>query len=1296
LPGPSLLLVNPVNDAGQEISQALKERKLLHGLRLYHDGLRIEQGGELRHRFGETMRFLEAANVLDFEHLSKLHAGVRRDSRRRLRGATVERILELAGDKPMLRVIGSCFSRLVLAGTLQQRFCSKLATEFGDPAAIPDSVRDEVMTPLIGALQTVLRVGAPVTRDDAIEGLGALLKYFGDPAEALPRDPRVPVRTEESERFEDFAAQTYVSEDYFDRLDRRRLMVLTVAGHGASRENFVQKLAEPMADVIAALRRKEKWNETIPYALWERSDLLRILPALTRQRQGTPLPQKPSALLTAAVAPLRLDELDPPEVVIAYARYRESVFRTIEAALRRDWKWTKFDDAIASAVKNIPRTVAGSPVMCNAEIRATVALVRTAVRIVRYSEEKPSSTRRSLEELFRGLDMEPTPWANHGIAEGCFRALPDLLAKRMYNELTAPALRALCTQLLEVPPHFDLVKVHRRLVVDSCFRRILRTLADTLQESQVAEAVIAERPELREIDRRLHVLLRFPTPANLRGASQKAVFLPGMTPTDIAEPVIAGIGFESTLLRRSRSIFARWRHLSTVEKVLLARILAAQLHAVSRDLPQLRRHDVLRRVFTTTPGVSLGDEEAMRLTWELLSSLPPEASDTADMEIQRFVEYRDRQAEEDLPGYVLAMISPDASGRIAGAIARELDLNLRQDDANCAKLLYQVMLHGPAESIFDHLLPRVADPDKRSVITLFRRHVANVRRSGKDEKQLDLQEILKHVDSLIADLAKVDDKILQDLRGALTLYRDFTHRSENVWELLAEGWLAKLFSKFDVLAQETDDAKYRKLPLTEFYERQLSSMRRDVLHYLTLPVGNFSARIEALRKARDSATQIEKSLPRQPGLQPPERILLVALMQHLQGLFDDTVTSFCEEPRRRIEEEVEHDDAKVEFWLLFCDERPAGRRLPELGALTRSKKESSDVVNKLSPEERMKVYEEVIARQPAEFPRQREKFEEYFVEWMESHLDVNALKRTLRRRWPPEFKFVYATVTSFERMTMAILAICGWVIATHLVGWHEIEGLSFLVVSAIVIVSIGISFMHGVRRWFRWLITGVQYDEEKPGYWFNSLLPRLARLTAVPMALVVEFDHSYEFPMHASTWALVLLMILSFLTTRFFVMREIVDDKEHPGVFHMTGDEKHRVSQIVALALAHSFGIAVLLAAIFASSHPHQAIAHEAPVHGGSGAKWLDYVAALFYPLDEVSPPHQFSPFLGVLPRDVVFDLSAFVHVPPELASHLRFAFYPTIILAWTALGLFFGVFLEGFMGGKRIRGGDEAKREEH
>ena len=42
--------------------------------------------------------------------------------------------------------------------------------------------------------------------------------------------------------------------------------------------------------------------------------------------------------------------------------------------------------------------------------------------------------------------------------------------------------------------------------------------------------------------------------------------------------------------------------------------------------------------------------------------------------------------------------------------------------------------------------------------------------------------------------------------------------------------------------------------------------------------------------------------------------------------------------------------------------------------------------------------------------------------------------------------------------------------------------------------------------------------------------------------------------------------------------------------------------------------------------------------------------------------------------------------LPTSIRSHLVFVYYPTLILTWTAMGLFFGVFLEGFLNGRRLR----------
>ena len=63
--------------------------------------------------------------------------------------------------------------------------------------------------------------------------------------------------------------------------------------------------------------------------------------------------------------------------------------------------------------------------------------------------------------------------------------------------------------------------------------------------------------------------------------------------------------------------------------------------------------------------------------------------------------------------------------------------------------------------------------------------------------------------------------------------------------------------------------------------------------------------------------------------------------------------------------------------------------------------------------------------------------------------------------------------------------------------------------------------------------------------------------------------------------------------------------------------------------------------------------------------------------------------------RDAATTLRRFMRVSPRVADHLKFTYYPTIILTWTALGLFIGVFLEGFFKGARLRGGEMREEAE-
>jgi len=1223
--------------------------------------------------------------------LPQEYASARREDRKKLLTGAVQKIVALGvtadhesvlACREELMKLGAKLPALVLRGRLEQQFACKLATQLALPRPrikLPKCVIGCVVEPLTRALIDVLTLGAPTTRDAAVEGLGGLLKLFDKPAERFKLLPRLPVAREDDETDEEFAKRVTISNDYFDRLERRHLMVLTIAEDPDSQTEFCRRLAEPINEKIKRLRARDPvpWDE-IEDALYAYPDLLRILPAIKRQKSKIAIDS--AALLSDAAQLLTVDSEASDSVTVALARFQESVFRTVDAAMRRfDWNWRELDKVIAAAVRGIPRSIVGTPAMCNAQIRATVAIVRTAIVLIVITSEAPL-TKIALNELFRELGTRK-PWSNLGIVEGCYRGLPALLAQHRHDRLTAGPLASLVEQLSR-PHRFDeLSEVHRHVIANACFRRIVATVMDVGDDRDP------------EVELCVRALLRYPTAENIRRVCRQQPPVDKVTndmPVEIAQAVIANIAFESELLARSAAMFDGWISEPTARKVLLTRILAAELHTIARDIPELDRHPLLGRIFAGIETVSLTDANAKTVMFKLLSSLPADAAETADAEVQRFVEYRGDESVNDLPGYVLAMISTTASGRIAGAIAREIDLHLRYERRNAApgdfaKWLYQVTLRGPHESIFDHLLPRIRGDADRQKVLLFRRHVARVLASRKDEQdaELDVAKILQHVRRMHEDLnrrVKVGfHTTLSFLHEALGHFINLTEDAEGVWRSLATDKALELFTGLDDLAR--DEAHRDRKPLS-VYSRRLTDLKDDVIHYLSLPIGSFEERKETLTKASDIVAELESAL-RSHGLEPPERTLLIAVMRHLRSLFDDTRQWACDEARK-----LKERSDKPRFWYFFCDPRSKGERID---ALSEAVKTGAGL--NLHSQADIRRITDQIEQAPPPFKSQREKFEEYFVEWMTSELDVESLKRFLKGRWPWFFQGLYGITTNFWLTSLTILtplAIAAWLDSR---GRHEWEGIGFFIVTSGMIVAGLFSF----TQWIHTLATLLRGERKVlPGYWFPCLLPRLARLTAVPMALIVEFDHSYDFPLHGSSWALLLLAGVSFLTTRFFVTREMVDREEQPGVNEITPEERRHVRQIVAVALAHSFGIAVILSAIFSASHkPKQEAIDDFPTVrtvAGTPASYWKVLEEMLARVDKITPAHAEPKFLGIIPRKVTLDFgviaeNAHYPLPPNVAEHAAFRFYPTVILVWTALGLFFGVFLEGFMKGARLRG---------
>jgi hypothetical protein len=918
-PTPSSELEIEFHKRGEAIKAALPVRPLL-ALSLYQQEEKVATSPlveRYRQRFGETMECVEAGQKIDDPQgllvLPDKYASARKLDAKRLLGAAIERLLELRDEHEVLERIGKAFKSLVLEGTLLQQFCCKLAARIAlrGEAEIPPPLKQYILEPLVEALRDVIRVGAEMTRDAAIEGLGGLLKVLGEPATRYVPDVRP----------DDDRGNRELNEQYFARLGRRRLMVLTVAGDQESRDNFYQRIREPIHDVLRGIRANKT---SIENALYERADLLRIIPAVLRQHAQHAPPWDLASILCDAAGLVGVSDEDPPEVLIAFARYQESVFRTIDASMRRTEVAEKFDERVAAAVRAIPRTLAGPPAVCNAQIRAAIAIVRTAIALVRYIHGD-SETKTALRPLVKSLE-QPTPWSNLGIAEGWYRGLPSLLRSSEHNDLTTIGLKTLFEHLRRPHDARNLAQTHGQLIAGSCLRRILISLADHIHERHLDEhSYSAARVERRKGQRELRALLRDPNPARVLHIFQPHAF-PALAHDDddshyVAEIVINQVSFESELLVRTSDLLASWEKRSSVEKVLLTRILASQLHAISRDMPEIARYPVLKHVFNDLLSVATTEEAAMTEAWKTLSSLPPGAAQAADPDIQRFVEYRGRKKRtdadaggapvEDLAGYVLAMISPDASSRIAGGIAREIDLNLRHAGQRCAEILYQVMLRGPHESIFDHLLPRINDRRNRDLILLFRKHVDRVLHGPCKGDEFDTEHLKQHVRELLdQDLKRTKNPMLIRLREALTIFRDLTMDSKEVWSSLKDGKVLELFLLLDKLAASDP---FREALYAD-YRKRIIDLQNAVRHYLGVSIKSFKERGDFLGKAAEAAKSIEDDLKNQAGLQPPERTLLVALMQHLRSLFELTTHWYCDAPLTWTETRSRE---KKGFWMIF-------------------------------------------------------------------------------------------------------------------------------------------------------------------------------------------------------------------------------------------------------------------------------------------------------------------------------------------------------------------------------------------
>ncbi|HKR65343.1 MAG TPA: hypothetical protein VJZ00_16545, partial [Thermoanaerobaculia bacterium] len=801
----------------------------LDALRIYEEetAARTPEAERLREKFESTMEYARSGRAISARELltnaPRLFGSPRANERQLLIAASVEQlvVLGIRGEFDALREIGAALRTLVLEGTQQQQFCGRLAVELGQRSADEaHPLRAPVIVPLIHSLRIVLRVGAATTRDSAVEGLGALLKFVFDPEGEFPRE--VPPLAQQGD--------PKVNHLYFSRLSRRRLMVFAVAGHRGARSEFYRLLRQPLDKIVEKLRAKKLPPETLRDllldTLYARADLLRTLPALVRQAKPSDvakLQRRAIRFLRKAVMVVTTHD-DDEQVLIAFAHYQESVFRTIDVMIKRGANATDFDSVLADAMQKTPRTLVGRAAVCNAQVRAAFALIRTASRLT-VSDADAKHTFDALKAFFDTLES-PMPFPNLGIAEGCLFVLPFLLEDDRFNDFTRPALDALFARLNHPPEFHQLAETHRQLIASACFRRLILRLMQRAEEEATTDAAA------QKAERDVRKLLLEPTTKHVIDVFQKKFVLPSFSsphpPQGIAGIVIAGTAFETDLLRLSVPMVQKYPDLPSVQRLLLTRILAAQLRAASQDSREIARYALLRGLYANLPTVSLADAERIARSQDLLSALPPRTAEAADADLQEFLEHCGRIDEtapriEDLPGYVLAMISDRPSSRIADAIAREIDLNLqhwrnKNPQFDFGKLLYQVMLRGPHEVIFDHLLPRLESSEDRRIVALLRRHVASVRA----EPNMKPQRMLEHVRELLHDLEGMRSETLTELAGMLTLYRDLFANDPRIWDALGRdvkgGGLGDLLRQSDAIAKKAhvaDSKNVLRTPLAE-------------------------------------------------------------------------------------------------------------------------------------------------------------------------------------------------------------------------------------------------------------------------------------------------------------------------------------------------------------------------------------------------------------------------------------------------------------------------------------------------
>jgi hypothetical protein len=1310
-------------------------------------------GKALKHTLGTRFEWIGKASLIRqgvsaLFSLAKDHGSASRAQRRLLIDYAVDELIALSlasgkdeGARETLERLGTGFTTFVLDGTVPQQLICKLAIRIGVKIVPPDLLKC-LGDCLLDALITILEVGAPATRDSAVEGVGAIVKLLTDRAYKIP-DPPDPVDDPGLDE-----AANKIRTSYIHRRQRQRLMALAIANIGDYSDRLLDGIERP-AD----------------QDLDHRAQFLRILPAMCRQR-----PSGTAAELRERCIRLLLQAtLNPSDGTSAFASYQESVFQTISVMIDRGVDPNAFDDVVASAVQSLPPTLIGPAAQSNAYVRSTMAVINTAARIA--GGKRYSNCERALRPLFENLKGDSytdSIWLNPGILEGCLQSLPSLVSRTNDSSWTVPALDSVLRYLdPPFPPQSDLVSMHRRLCANRCLRRVLVALMERKhrERHESRDDPQETEPDVEDNEILAHLLAN-PTARAFFNAFQtrKSSGSGGMTPHWLSHIVIGAADFEAEIRGQLPHLFDSWTETTDARRLLLTRILANQLRCLSHDARQIGWYPALQRKLGTLPGQIPDAEHALQLM-KVLSNIHSDAANAVDSDLQDFLRHRSRRSGQqenlgesnDLPPYVLAMISETVSYRLATEIAREADLSFRRarlsnPDFDLAALLYHVMLHGPDRAIYYHLIPRMKAEDY-PLVCLFADHVHSVRSCRVDHgyPRERLDKLLEHIKRFLPRLRKQKSHLLKSLCDVLDVYSELADDMTVWFAIQGKESFLQLLSDLDTLAGDTrkhlrtatasGEAKAQGRTLADDCKDECAALLSKVRHYIDLSVGQFDERRTTLEQAAELVANLRKKLEGVSELHPPERVLLIALLDRWEDMFRQTIEWFVDAPHRCRETRQPRL-----FWRTFITRETDKDEVQSRDALL-------DSIMGPTPGlfGRLRFFDDFFERgweSPAEFsepdvlglsgtkppekPGQRQELESFYVDWMSSELDVDHLAWALSSRWPDWFKPGYFFMANLWLCLILIAIPFALTIVADIVDTefsNEIAGVGFFIYAAALLIVTAITLTGGVRRrgvaWLRMRFGSksvpVQEDEQPQQYLYQSTLPRLLRLIVFPLALIVDFDHSYYFPTHASNVVILLLMALALLTTNYFVtveLRRRGKEIASPEATRTVGSRRH-VRQIVSIALAHAFALALIFSIIF-EANTVKRFDEEDRHFTGKSALEDEVKTTVKKPMAPVwtvpvpippEPPlstrarrwllkrfdSQGRYFFGILPRRTSFDLGKCIdrwlyafnrrHLNDSVLLHLRFDYYPTLILSWTALGLFFGVFLEGFLKGERLRG---------